>query len=70
MDIKEMLSWEWQCRCQHTLREGNFCADKLSKMGCDLDADFEVYHPPPTSVMDAYQADSRGLAFPRGFNLS
>ncbi|OMO54559.1 hypothetical protein COLO4_36419 [Corchorus olitorius] len=70
MDIKEMLRWDWQCHYKHTLREGNFCADKLSKMGCELDADFEVYHAPPLEVVDAFRVDRQSVAFPRGFKLS
>ncbi|OMO88796.1 hypothetical protein COLO4_20072 [Corchorus olitorius] len=54
MDIKEMLSWEWQCQCKHTLREGNFYADKLSKLGCELDEEFEVYRELPQQAMDAF----------------
>ncbi|OMO65544.1 Tetratricopeptide-like helical [Corchorus olitorius] len=58
MDIKEILIWDWHCLCQHTLCEGNFCADKLSKMGYELDVEFEVYYEPPTQVLDAFQTDS------------
>ncbi|OMP08311.1 hypothetical protein CCACVL1_01125 [Corchorus capsularis] len=67
MDIREMFSWEWQCECRHTLREGNFCADKLSKMGCDLDVEYEIFCVPPQQVIEVFQADGRGIAFPRGF---
>ncbi|OMO90964.1 reverse transcriptase [Corchorus capsularis] len=70
LDVKEMLSWNWQCFCQHTLREGNFCADMLSKMGCDLATDMEFFYSPPSGVVDIFEADRRGVAFPRGFKFS
>ncbi|OMO80783.1 hypothetical protein COLO4_23946 [Corchorus olitorius] len=39
-------------------------------MGCDMDADFEVFYAPPFEVMDALEADRRGVTFPRSFKLS
>jgi len=32
-DFRELLKKGWKCRLQHTLREGNFVADLLSKGG-------------------------------------
>ncbi|OMO86185.1 hypothetical protein COLO4_21275 [Corchorus olitorius] len=59
-----------ECSCQHTLREGNLCADMLSKMGGDLDTNMEVFYSPPPEVVDIFEAERRGVAFPRGFKLS
>ncbi|OMO93806.1 hypothetical protein CCACVL1_06344 [Corchorus capsularis] len=66
-DVRALLAREWSCTCQHTLREGNFCADILSKLGCDLEDEYEVFRSPPEAVLGALDADARGVAFPRGF---
>ncbi|KAE8691523.1 hypothetical protein F3Y22_tig00110890pilonHSYRG01692 [Hibiscus syriacus] len=55
-------------RILHTFREGNFC-DSLSKMGCDLEEDLAVFNSPPAEVASSLAADSRGVSFPRDFNL-
>lgn len=47
IDIRELLKRECICKCLHTLREGNFCADVLSKMGSSLDEDYVVFRQPP-----------------------
>ncbi|OMP01255.1 reverse transcriptase [Corchorus capsularis] len=70
IDIREILARNWDCIYQHTLREGNFCADLMSKMGCELDNDFQIFCSPPESVLDVLGADARGVAFPRGFNVT
>lgn len=46
-DIRFLLSREWHCSLQHTLREGHFCADWLANAACVLDDDFELL-PDPT----------------------
>ncbi|OMO50810.1 reverse transcriptase [Corchorus capsularis] len=50
LDIRELLKREWECKCLHTLREGNFCADVLSKMRCSLDEDYVVFRQPPVEM--------------------
>ncbi|OMP05859.1 hypothetical protein CCACVL1_01804 [Corchorus capsularis] len=69
LDIRELLRREWTCKCLHTLREGNFCADVLSKLGCSLDEDYVVFRQPPTEVQETLQADCLGVAYPRGFKM-
>lgn len=61
-DIRELLARDWSCLCQHTLREGNFSADILSKLGCDLETEFEVFRAPPEAVLGALDADARGVS--------
>ncbi|OMO90031.1 hypothetical protein CCACVL1_07540 [Corchorus capsularis] len=45
-DVREFLAREWSCTCQHTFREDNFSADIMSKLGCDLEEEFEVFKIP------------------------
>ncbi|OMO56897.1 reverse transcriptase [Corchorus capsularis] len=68
-DIRDLLSRDWSCSCHHTLREGNFSVDRLSKLGCSIDDDYVVYRSPPQEVLAVFQADMRGVAYPRGFKM-
>ena len=52
-DIRDLLNRNWRCLLQHSLREGNFSADCLAKLGCDLDVDYMVYREPPDVVRTA-----------------
>ncbi|OMP12000.1 hypothetical protein COLO4_03535 [Corchorus olitorius] len=36
-------------------------------MGCDLDVEYEVFRVSPQQLLEAFQTDGRGVAFPRGF---
>lgn len=69
-DIRQFLARDWTCSCQHTLREGNFCADMLSKMGCDLEDELQIFRSPPSSIKMVIEADARGVSFPRGFVMT
>ncbi|KAE8680494.1 hypothetical protein F3Y22_tig00111388pilonHSYRG00182 [Hibiscus syriacus] len=50
---------------RHTYREGNFCVDALTNMGCSLEDDLMIFQSFPPDVSALLEADSRGLAFPR-----
>ncbi|XVF37101.1 hypothetical protein REPUB_Repub19eG0116500 [Reevesia pubescens] len=53
----------WKCSFSHTLREGNFCADALAKLGCDLDQDFEVLREPLANLESMLSVNRWGLSF-------
>ncbi|OMO71243.1 hypothetical protein CCACVL1_18338 [Corchorus capsularis] len=67
--IRELLHRDKVCSIHHTLRKGNFSADKLSKLGCSLDEDYAVFRSPPQEVLDVLQAEVMGVAYPRGFKM-
>ncbi|OMO54670.1 hypothetical protein CCACVL1_27680 [Corchorus capsularis] len=69
IDIQELFKRIWECKCLHTLREGNFSADVLSKMGCSLEEEYVVYRQPPAEVKACLQADYLGVSYPRRFKL-
>ncbi|KAE8692339.1 hypothetical protein F3Y22_tig00110840pilonHSYRG00107 [Hibiscus syriacus] len=55
-DIRILKARNWNLTFQYTFREGNFCADSLSKMGCDLDEDLAVFSSPPVEVAPSLAA--------------
>lgn len=65
-DVRELKSRNWDCVFMHTLREGHYCADALSKMGCELEDDFVIFRDPPAGLVDLLRADAWGLVYPRG----
>ncbi|OMP11576.1 hypothetical protein CCACVL1_00431 [Corchorus capsularis] len=67
VDIRLLMSRDWNCKLQHTYREGNFCADWLANAACELDDDLELLHAPSHEMKLLLAADERGVSFPRGF---
>ncbi|PNX71208.1 ribonuclease H [Trifolium pratense] len=66
ISIRQLLDRDWNVVVDHTLREGNACADNLAKMGaisvCPL-VKFEVL---PAELSSLLLADAMGVAFVRG----
>ncbi|XP_057432510.1 uncharacterized protein LOC130725282 [Lotus japonicus] len=61
-DIKDLLSRPWEVLLKHTLREGNACADFLTKHGADQQGDLVVVEEPPQDIALLLLADASGVA--------
>lgn len=59
------LCGAWKCTLIHTLREENYCADFLAKMGADSDDILTVFHHPPPGMAMLLVADASGVLFTR-----
>jgi len=64
-NIKDLLNLDWKASLNHTLREGNSCADFLAKTGASSTSEYVVYIPPPTGLSDLLDSDSAGTWFCR-----
>ncbi|KAE8712901.1 hypothetical protein F3Y22_tig00110221pilonHSYRG00039 [Hibiscus syriacus] len=49
-DIRCLKTFHWDLEFQHVYREGNFCADILSKMRCSLEEELVIFEVPPTEI--------------------
>lgn len=51
--IQNLRSLQWSLTLQHTLREGNECADWLAKTGASMDDDLKIWEvcPPQLSYV-------------------
>ena len=47
VNIKELLSRDWEVMVRHTLREGNMCADSLVKLGLRGNKSIMYWDSPP-----------------------
>ncbi|OMP12446.1 hypothetical protein COLO4_01560 [Corchorus olitorius] len=56
-DIRALMNRRWRSSLQHTLREGNFCADYLAKLGCKTESEFMVLHSPTAGLLPIYLAE-------------
>jgi len=64
-EIKDLLNLDWLASIDHTLREGNSCADFLAKTGASSTAEYVVHTTPPTGLSDLLTSDSAGTWFRR-----
>jgi len=58
VDIKELLSKEWEVLLLHTLREANSCADFMAKHGARNLAKICIWENPPLGLRALLLADS------------
>ncbi|GAU40444.1 hypothetical protein TSUD_397630 [Trifolium subterraneum] len=63
-DINELICQSNVTLC-HTFREGNQCADFLTKLGASSDADLIIHASPPNGIFDLLKSDSSGTFFLR-----
>jgi hypothetical protein len=59
------LNKDWSVVVNHTLREGNACADVLAKMGAASSSPLIILDEPPSQLAGALHADAWGVAFVR-----
>lgn len=67
-DCKNIMD-ELKLSVNHTLREGNRCADAMAKLGVNQMEKLEVFHHVPSVVKRLLVADAMGTSFPRVFSL-
>lgn len=58
MNVRQMLSWNWDARVVHVLREANFCSDLLAKRGADGVTTLNVLDNPPVELSTFLLADA------------
>ena len=63
-DIKDVIASR-NYAIQHTLREGNQCADYMAKLGASSDSNFMVYSSAPHDLIGMLKSDAMGTFFPR-----
>jgi ribonuclease HI len=63
--IRQLKSRAWNVLIEHTLREGNKCADVLAKIGASSNAPLVVLSDPPLDLVQPLQDDARGVTFVR-----
>lgn len=64
-DCRSLLAKQWQWKLQHTPRDGNQCADFLSKEGHKAHSNFVPFHAPPHGLCNLILADLVGVSTPR-----
>ncbi|XP_045797645.1 uncharacterized protein LOC123891799 [Trifolium pratense] len=63
--IRQLLDRDWNVVINHTLREGNACADMLAKMGANTISPLVKLVEPPSELSPHLSADAWGVAFIR-----
>jgi ribonuclease HI len=63
--IRQLRSRSWNVVIEHTLREGNKCADALEKLGATSNSPLVVLSDPPLDLVQPLQDDARGVTFVR-----
>lgn len=58
-----------QYKLQHTVKEGNFCADTLAKSVVQDSCDLVLFDRVPAFVLPMYLADCFGIVYPRKFDV-
>jgi ribonuclease HI len=63
VSIRQLLDRNWEIVVEHTLREGNACADVLAKMGALSDSPLVKISSPPVDLAIPLLADAQGVVF-------
>jgi ribonuclease HI len=63
--IRQLIDKDWNVVVEHTLRDGNTCADVLAKMGAQSNVPLVSFHTPPMELASPLLADAQGVAFVR-----
>ncbi|PNX98129.1 ribonuclease H [Trifolium pratense] len=63
--IQQLLDRDWVVVVNHTLREGNTCADILPKKGANSISPLMKLEAPPTELSSLFLVDAWGVAFIR-----
>jgi hypothetical protein len=63
--IKDLLQLDWEVRISHSLREGNYSADFLAKLGSANDDKLTFWESPPAEMESILQADALRVPHPR-----
>jgi ribonuclease HI len=65
LSIRQLIDRDWNVVVEHTLREGNTCADVLAKMGALSDVPLVSFHTPPMELSSPLLVDAQGVVFIR-----
>ena len=63
MDIRHMLSLDWEVHIQHVFREGNRAADSLANFGAHLPLGYHLLQNLSTQVYEIMTQDIVGVSF-------
>jgi ribonuclease HI len=63
--IRQLRSRAWNVLIEHTLGEGNKCADLLAKLGATSNSPLVVLSDSPLELVQILQDDARGVSFVR-----
>ncbi|XP_045831415.1 uncharacterized protein LOC123922770 [Trifolium pratense] len=63
--IRQLVDKDWDVVLEHTLREGNACADVLAKMGARSNLPLVKITSPPSELSMPLLADAQGVVFIR-----
>ncbi|PNX70246.1 ribonuclease H [Trifolium pratense] len=63
--IRKLLANEWDVVINHTLREGNACADVMAKMGVMSTSLLVKIYTPPHELLFPFSDDTGGIVFTR-----
>ncbi|GAU42016.1 hypothetical protein TSUD_236830 [Trifolium subterraneum] len=61
--IRQLVGRDWDVIVEHTLREGNACADVLAKMGALSSTPLVTVTTSPNDLAMPLSADARGVVF-------
>ena len=64
LEIRRMLTWNWEVTITHSYREGNRCADFLANASFNFPFGFYPLHAPFQGLRDLLMQDIMGVAFP------
>ncbi|KAL0004564.1 hypothetical protein SO802_012125 [Lithocarpus litseifolius] len=67
-DCRNMLKRIPQVRLKHCYREGNKCADRLARLGTDMEESYVIFDAPPTVVVPLLFLDKLGTTQERCCN--
>ena len=59
-DCRDMLKIFPQARIKHCYREGNKCADRLARIGTEMEEDFVIFEAPPSVITPLLILDKLG----------
>ncbi|KAL4393368.1 hypothetical protein AHAS_Ahas02G0045000 [Arachis hypogaea] len=65
--VRLIAKWKkrnWEIYFSHILREGNRVADRLARIGAEIDPGLVFWDAPPQEVKDFVHEDGRGVMFP------
>ncbi|CAJ2632330.1 unnamed protein product [Trifolium pratense] len=64
-NIQDMLKLNWDITLSHSLREGNFSADWLAKLGSANDTKIKIWESPPEALKSILLSDALRVLHPR-----
>lgn len=59
--IRAYKAVNWNLSFTHSLREGNMCADWLTKFGSSMDTSLRIWHQCPHEISTTLLADAMGM---------